>query len=71
MGAISPEFQYVDTCFCPLYLEVSFAGYNLVFFLEYLKNVTPFFSGVKHHCQKVQVQFNFLSFMSSYILGAF
>ena len=43
MGAISPEFQYVDTCFCPLYLEVSFAGCNIFFFLEYFKNVTPFF----------------------------
>ena len=35
MGAISPEFQYVDTCFCPVYLEVSFAGCNIFFFLEY------------------------------------
>ena len=43
MGAISPEFQYVDTYFCPLYLEVSFSGCNIFFFLEYFKNVTPFF----------------------------
>lgn len=52
METIFPELLHINNSICSLYLKVSFAGYKVLgsqyLFLEYLKYITLFSSGIKH-----------------------